>query len=158
MKSCLLRKAEVLNKLDEEILDEIDDEQEIAAEIEGSEDIQNKIREKVVQIEKVIKRETIKQEEGAMTSNTAVAKQKNIKLPKLEIDKFHEDPKKYRTFRDSFEVAIIKNESLSNVERFAYLRSYVGGEAKRILERLAVTNDNFTEAMKLFDSRYGNKQ
>ena len=156
VRSCLERKADIISKLDEEILEDIEDEGEIAKEIEQAENCQNRIREKIIAIDMLIKRD-VKKEKPVIRSPPVIQKH-NVRLPKLEIEKFCGDPKKYRTFRDSFEAAITKNESLSDVERLTYLRSLLGGEAKRNLEGLAVTNENFKEAVQLLESRYGNKQ
>ena len=83
---------------------------------------------------------------------------KNVKLPKLEIEKFSGDPKKYVTFRDAFDVAVLKNEYLSDGEKFTYLRSYLSGEAARLIAGMSMTNNNFKEALDLMEKRFGNKQ
>lgn len=54
-KGCLERKAIILTKLDEEILEEIEDDTAIAAEIEIAEAIQNQIQESIIKIEKALK-------------------------------------------------------------------------------------------------------
>ena len=46
-----------------------------------------------------------------------------IKLPKLEIAKFGGDPTTWQQFYDSFTAAIHNSVSLTNVEKFNYLRS-----------------------------------
>ena len=50
-KSCLERKADVISKLDEEILDALDDEKQIETEIDEAETCQNKIRKKIIDID-----------------------------------------------------------------------------------------------------------
>ena len=37
-----------------------------------------------------------------------------VKLPKLDIAKFHGDPKEFKRFKDSFDVAIGNNSNVSN--------------------------------------------
>ena len=49
----------------------------------------------------------------------------NVKLPRLEIMKLTGEFTKWQTFYDSFEAAVEKNQSLSNIEKFNYLRSYL---------------------------------
>ena len=56
LKSCLERKADIISKLDEEILGETEEETAIALEIEEAEDVQNKIRENIIRIEDVSRR------------------------------------------------------------------------------------------------------
>ena len=58
----------------------------------------------------------------------------------------------------SFAVAIKMKEKLSDVEKFTYLLSFVTGDAKRALEGLAVTNENFYEAVQILENRFGNHQ
>ena len=46
IRECLVRKAAVISKLDEELLDNIEDENEIAEEIDTAEEFQNFVRKK----------------------------------------------------------------------------------------------------------------
>ena len=45
-----------------------------------------------------------------------------LKLPKLDIAKFHADPKDFKRFKDSFDVAIGNNSNVSNVQKLNYLK------------------------------------
>ena len=54
-----------------------------------------------------------------------------IKLPKLEIEKFGGDPTTWQQFYDSF-TAIHNSVSLTNVEKFNYLISFLFDEAVRL--------------------------
>ena len=81
-----------------------------------------------------------------------------LRLPKLEIKKFGGNPREYRAFKDAFRVAIDENESLSNIEKFTYLRSYIIGEAEGSIKGLATTDNNYKEALEILEERFGNKQ
>ena len=61
-------------------------------------------------------------------------------------------------FWDSFESIVHRNTKLINIEKFNYLLSKLGGEAKRALAGLARTNDNYSVAIGILRERYGNKQ
>ena len=54
-----------------------------------------------------------------------------MKLPKLEIKRFSGDPKKYKSFKDSFEKVINRRSDIAEVEKFTYLKSFLTGEASR---------------------------
>ena len=82
----------------------------------------------------------------------------NIKLPKLEISKFSGDPTTWQPFIDSFNAAVNNSRSLSNVEKFNYLRSFMTGDAMHAISGLSLTNNNYDEAMQLLKNRYGNSQ
>ncbi|XP_060601773.1 uncharacterized protein LOC132755010 [Ruditapes philippinarum] len=81
-----------------------------------------------------------------------------VKLPKLDLDMFYGNKINWWEFWDSFESIVHRNTKLSNIEKFNYLLSKLGGEAKRALAGLARTNDNYSIAVGILRERYGNKQ
>ena len=179
LKGSLERKIQVIAKLDDEILDTVEDDQ-IDAEIEEADRVYGVAQEKLRAIEGVLKPKQVKQEISASMSvvsgagstssastnvTGAVAapvasvnvQHKHMKLPKYEIS-FDGDPKKYRTFRDLFDVAVKNRADLTNVERFTYLQSFLKGEAATAIEGLAITDGNFDDALEILENRFGNKQ
>ena len=56
IRECLVRKAAVISKLNEELLDTIEDENEITVEIDGAEDFKNFVRKKGIEIEQFFAR------------------------------------------------------------------------------------------------------
>ena len=81
-----------------------------------------------------------------------------VKLPKLEIVKFKGDYTKWQSFIDSFKAAIHSSATLSNIDKFNYLRCYVAGDALNTIEGLSLSNDNYAKALELLEDRYVNKQ
>ena len=81
-----------------------------------------------------------------------------MKLPKLELKKFAGTTIKWSSFRDSFEAAVHKNASLSEVDKFNYLRSLLEGPAANSISGLQLINDNYARAIELLKDRYGNRQ
>ena len=75
----------------------------------------------------------------AVTSQD-VSERSEMKLPKLEIAEFGGNPREYRAFQDAFREAIDENRSLSKIEKFTYLRSYLTGEAEVSITGLATTD------------------
>ena len=54
------------------------------------------------------------------------------KLPKLTVNKFDGDPKKWPEFWDSYKNSIYKNESLPEMDKFSYLKGLLKGVAKDV--------------------------
>ena len=44
---------------------------------------------------------------------------------------------------------------LDNIQKFQYLKAQLSGDPEMVIEGLALTNANYTEAMKLLQDRYG---
>ena len=174
LKGCLQRKATVISNLDAEILDFVEPD-EIPDEIDTAEETQTDIQTMIVKIDRALEPEVKKErspEGGSRTSsagggsnatssedgvNRTSSRLRGMKLPKYEI-KFDGDPKKYRTFKDSFSVAVMKDTMLSDVEKFIHLQSFCTGEAATAIEGLEITEHNFSEAMQILEERFGNRQ
>ena len=62
--------------------------------------------------------------EASHTSIMVGGRKVNVKLPKLEIRKFSGKIYEFQKFCNSFWSAIHENETLSNVDKFKYLKSY----------------------------------
>ena len=101
-----------------------------------------------------------KQEETtrATEMNSPVSKTIIMKLQKLEIKSFSGDPKETKSFKDSFEIAVNQRSDIAEVEKFTYLKSFLTLEASRAVKGLAVTTENYEEALQVLDGRYGNVQ
>ena len=81
-----------------------------------------------------------------------------VKLPKIIIKKFDGDPVQWQQFVDTFDATITKNDALSEIEKFTYLRGYLAGEAEKCIEGIPLTSENFGRALNLLRERYGNPQ
>ena len=71
----------------------------------------------------------------------------NCKLPDFEFPVFKGQPLKWRGFWDQFEVAIHQNDSLSDINKFNYLKRFLTGKALSSILGLALTSDNYKEAV-----------
>jgi len=78
-----------------------------------------------------------------------------VKLPKIFIKRYNGDPLQWQQFYDTFKATIMENTSLSKVEKFTYLRSYLTGDAERCIQGITLREDNFDSAMDLLKERYG---
>lgn len=79
----------------------------------------------------------------------------NVKLPKLNIEKYFGDPCCWLEFWNKYENSIDKNESLSVIDKFSYLKSLLGGVASNVVNGFALTEKNYEEALKLLKQRFG---
>ncbi|XP_053686159.1 uncharacterized protein LOC128735701 [Sabethes cyaneus] len=83
--------------------------------------------------------------------------QLRVRLPELKLPQFGGCTKDWPTFRDSFKSLIDSAPQLSNVDKFSYLNSSLTSEAKRVIEVIDVTSENYLVAWELLEKRYENK-
>ena len=81
-----------------------------------------------------------------------------VKLPKITLKTFSGDPLDWNSFKETFEAAVHNNESITNIEKFTYLETYLDKSALQAMEGFPLTSKNYTEAWNLLNNRYGNKQ
>ena len=79
-------------------------------------------------------------------------------MPKLQLPTFNGNPLEWVTFWDSFQSAIGLDDELNDVNKFQYLRSYLGGAAYTAIEGLQISNGNYKEAVDILHKRFGSKQ
>ena len=80
------------------------------------------------------------------------------RLPKLSLPKFRGDVTKWNTFWDSFQVAVHRNEEISNIDKFNYLNYVLERMAVRAIPGLTLTEANYDAAVKLLQERYDRPQ
>ena len=79
------------------------------------------------------------------------------RLPKLELPVFEGDVLEWQLFWDSYESAVHTNQSLSDVQRYTYLKSSLNYEALQTVSGFAITNINYGKAVALLHERFGQK-
>ncbi|MEX7539415.1 DUF1759 domain-containing protein, partial [Providencia rettgeri] len=72
-----------------------------------------------------------------------------IKLPKLELKKYGGDLLEFNAFWQTFQNAVHNNNSLTDVEKFCYLKNTLVGDAENCIAGLSVTNENYDIAITL---------
>ena len=82
----------------------------------------------------------------------------SVKLPKISLPHFRGNHMKWTAFWDSFESAIHRNEHLSKIDKFNYLRSLLEGTAYDAIAGLSLSAANYAEAVQILHKRFGNKQ
>ncbi|GFW23776.1 uncharacterized protein TNCV_1493601 [Trichonephila clavipes] len=77
----------------------------------------------------------------------------SVRLPKLKIDKYFDDPCLWLEFWNKFQNSIDKNETLTKVDIFSYLKSLLGGVASNVVNGFAFSDDNYDNALILLKER-----
>ena len=158
-----------LKEADKLILDELmnkDDEEAIDKEVEDIGEYKEKISTTLYSIESALGELTIGppsgQEQSSEANDSLVSlspsqaeKRVNVRLPKLELKKFSGKINEFQEFWDSFESAIHDNESLSKVDKFKYLRSFLEEPAKSVIAGMSVTDAHYETAINLLKKRFG---
>ena len=82
----------------------------------------------------------------------------NVRLPKIDLISFDGEKTKWPEFWDSFESSVNSNTSLTNIDKFNYLKSKLFGSARKSISGLSLTNGNYDVAIKILKERFGNEQ
>ena len=170
MRLSLQEKLDVLKHLDGEILDHVH-EDNVAEEIEQADAFNEDIYAVMVKIEHLLKSThprvgmsppppspSSRPVRDPVAGSDPPSRVSKVKLPKLTIQPFKGDLTAWTTFWDSYKAAIHDNTSLSDVNKFNYLRSLLQGPALDAVSRLTLTAANYKEAVSILEKRFGNKQ
>ena len=154
VKLTLKEKVEVLNCLDGEILDMVKEE-EVAGEIEQSDEFKEGIHSILVRIERVL---TPARTAPAATvpDPTSVSRPhttsgSHVKLPKLTIQPFSGELTEWTPFWEFYHSAIHDNPGLTEVEKFNYLQSLLERTALDAISGLSLTVSNYKEAVSVLE-------
>ena len=77
----------------------------------------------------------------------------HAKLPKITPDKFKGELLSWQSFWDQYSVAIHTNSSLSDIEKFNYLRSYLTETTGECITGLSLTSANYQKAVEILKER-----
>ena len=78
------------------------------------------------------------------------------RLPKLDLPTFSGDILAWQIFWDSFQTTV-NNPSLTNVQKFSYLKSQLNHSAEYCIPGLALTSANYEQEINLLKERFGNE-
>ena len=158
----LEEKLKILGSLDDEILGLLKEDQ-IEEEIEETGNFRESIHEMMVKIDEVLLAEvennSDKSNSPSVTSDSfSYGLGVKAKLRKISLKRFHEDPMLFSPFWDSFVSAVDKNQALSDVDKFNYLKTLVEGTAAAAIRGLPLTADNYEAAKHILKKRFGQPQ
>ncbi len=164
-------KIELLRKLDETVSDLIQDERGLETEIVEADNYLTGLTQKRYAIESFINQNTTHSNSLASPVATATLQNGHVfstqstppqsqntnshRLPKLALPVFNGNPLKWQTFWDSYKVAIHENSSLSDIQKFTYLKAQVSSEAAQSIEGLPLTESNYAQSVEILEQRFG---
>ena len=157
LKLSLKEKLDTLSKLDDEILELIDTDAELVADIDEADTIKQGIYAAIVKIENsssLVTPTAPPSSAGATPATTTTA----ARLPKLQLQPFNGELTSWTTFWDEYESAIHNNATLPDIDKFTYLRTLVTRSAKDAIAGLSLTSANYAEAISTLQKRFGSKQ
>ncbi|KMQ89434.1 gag-pol polyprotein precursor [Lasius niger] len=79
-------------------------------------------------------------------------------LPRIKLPQFSGAYADWPSFRHLFLSVIGENASISDVERFHYLRSCLQGQAEKLIRPLTVTGENYERAWAILSKHFENKR
>ncbi|XP_035231984.1 uncharacterized protein LOC118203799 [Stegodyphus dumicola] len=80
-----------------------------------------------------------------------------VKLPTIKLQSFTGEIEHWQCFWEQFKSSIDANPHLSVIDKHVFLRGYLDGEAKSLVDGISVIGDTYETTKKLLEERYGNK-
>jgi hypothetical protein len=77
-----------------------------------------------------------------------------IKLPEIHLPTFDGTIEEWNSFYDTFVSTIDRNEKLTPVQKYHYLRSSVTGKAARSIQSLDITESNYSIAINVLSEKF----
>ena len=149
-----------LRKLDGEILELMEREEDIVTEIEEADAHNQGIHDLLLRMQKVsvatsgsVSGSTRDPGTGASGSSTRQAR-----LPELILPPFNGDIANWLSFWELYDAVVHSNSELTDVQKFSYLKSLVEGVAKEAIEGLSLSADSYREAVYILNKRFGKRQ
>ena len=143
------------NEIDDEILAILEPEN-IESDVSESMGIMEPVHEILAEI--TLKLENMRFKDSEQSFGRGDDKILNTKLPKLDFPVFKGNPLDWQSFYDQFNISIHQNKTLSDIDRFNYLRRHLAGQALATISGLTLNSQNYKEALHILIDRYGNPQ
>jgi hypothetical protein len=81
----------------------------------------------------------------------------SVKLPAIKLEPFARNVENWSRFCEQFRSSIDDGASLSTINNHVFLRGYLEGEPKLLVDGIAVTADTYEETKKILLARYGDR-
>jgi hypothetical protein len=164
LKSTLLKNVEQYSIVHEEILSLIDTESvgtEVISHMKSLEPSYRVLARTDVELEKIKcdqTNSTATYSAWSVGGNNTVSPQIYCKLPKITLPQFTGDPLAWQGFWDQYQVSVHNNVSISDIDKFNYLKGCLKGEAGAAISGLSLSSENYKEAVSILRDRFGNEQ
>ena len=137
-KMTLIEKMDVLQRFDDEIVDDLSDVEELGHKIENAGELRNNMHAAISRIDLVLVR--CETDPRSIPDSPERSKSKTAKLPKLKLQSFNGNPLEFPSFWDSFTAAVHGDPSMEKIMKFNYLPSYLQGQAFSAINGLSLTS------------------
>ena len=88
-------------------------------------------------------------------SHTTIAP--TIKLPTIKLEPFSGDIEQWPRFWEQIQSSVDTNPSVSQINKHVFLRGYLEGEPKLLVDGIAVTAETYEETKRILHTKYGEK-
>ena len=151
---------QILIALDESVQDLLGDE-EYTVDAEKCEELVDGVKRAVRKADRIIKEkhgETAPHTTGRSQTTPSQPKLiQEIKLPTIKLEPFAGNIETWSRFWEQFESSVDKNPSVSTINKHVFLRGYLEGEPKRLVDGIAVTEETYEQTKEILRARYGDK-
>ncbi|KAG0429605.1 hypothetical protein HPB47_023431 [Ixodes persulcatus] len=94
---------------------------------------------------------------GTVPTAPAHGSHRKVALPKLQVPTFAGNISDWQGFWDHFDVTIHRNPVLPPIEKFKYLMTYLTHNAKRAVEGIRLSEQNYDLAIRILHDRFGRR-
>lgn len=91
------------------------------------------------------------------TIHSAVANKSKVKLPDIKLPTFSGEYSHWSEFKELFLAVVDKDQDLSDIQKFYYLKGCLADPVKKIISRFEVSAKNYSAAWNILNERYENK-
>lgn len=130
----------------EGLLDEIPEE-----EIEYRSNFENTFYSSVAKAKQLVQGTSIQ-------GNSSNGNDFGLKLPTIQLPKFSGNFENWMDFHDTFDSMIVKNNNITPIQKFHYLKACLSGAAEKVISSMPLSSSNFELAWQILCDRYANTQ
>lgn len=107
---------------------------------------------------RLCKTETPSSKIGSDSSYREACSDNALQLPRISLPKFSGNFLEWENFRNTFESLVVSNETLTNTQKFHYLKSSLQGDAALLIANLRISDANYESAWQLLVNEYDDGQ
>ena len=149
----LQEKLATIRKLDDEIAEQTEDKEALTQGLIEADEFSQRTYKALIKIERCFASTSASPEPIQSVGGHA-----RTRLPELNLKGFNGELTEWFTFWDAYKSAIHESTSLSDVDKFTYLRTLLTGSALEAINGITLTAANYKEAIDILNKRFGNKQ
>lgn len=161
LKNNLVSKLEQLNSLNDEVINLLEPEEvenDVLESMEFSDPTHELLAEISEKLQSLSVSSTGSEPLNPIGSSSVKSVSSRCRLPKFELPVFKGDPLSWQGFWDQFNTSIHENDEITDIDRFNYLKRYLGGQALETVSGLSLSKENYNHAIVTLRERFGNPQ